>query len=308
MGLGGFFPTNPDLVDILGRTDVDFANFLFWDSKFQDFQVPRFPGPQISRSPEIWPGPSLGRAWAGFLSVSFSVGSLELPRSTCTAPSAKRKDIEVHMSEQKGHLLSCLAMFAAGYGPKTIQRHWDIHQHIILYTLKTYGGILGDIIEAVKPGMPFGHGKAASIPNGLWFMWPRLRLMNIAILWSMFGPTTVCVQEACAGVASQCFTWDANTNVCLFFFKNLVLVVFGRPSTTNVCFSAGSCLHLFVEVSPLCVFVQDTAILRCWQNSWHLPLDSSSYQEFCAASNSSLYYHIGWSLVNIIQTGSKAVK
>ena len=29
MGPGGFFPTNPDLVDILGRTDLDFENFYF---------------------------------------------------------------------------------------------------------------------------------------------------------------------------------------------------------------------------------------------------------------------------------------
>ena len=54
MGPGGFFPTNPDLADILGRTDLDFENFYFWDvldPKFLDFQVPRFP--------EIWPGPGL---------------------------------------------------------------------------------------------------------------------------------------------------------------------------------------------------------------------------------------------------------
>ena len=59
MGPGGFFPTNPDLADILGRADLDFENFHFFDfldSKFLDFQVPRFP--------EIWPGPGLGRAWA----------------------------------------------------------------------------------------------------------------------------------------------------------------------------------------------------------------------------------------------------
>ena len=31
MGLGGFFPTNPDLADILGRTDFDFENFYFFD-------------------------------------------------------------------------------------------------------------------------------------------------------------------------------------------------------------------------------------------------------------------------------------
>ena len=29
MGPGGFFPTNPDLADILGRTDLDFENFYF---------------------------------------------------------------------------------------------------------------------------------------------------------------------------------------------------------------------------------------------------------------------------------------
>ena len=37
MGPGGFFPTNPDLADILGRTDLDFENFnflFFWGPKF----------------------------------------------------------------------------------------------------------------------------------------------------------------------------------------------------------------------------------------------------------------------------------
>ena len=46
MGPGGFFPTNPDLADILGDTDFDFENFYFWD----------FLGSQL--------GPSLGPAWA----------------------------------------------------------------------------------------------------------------------------------------------------------------------------------------------------------------------------------------------------
>ena len=61
MGPGGFFPTNPDLADISGRTDFDFETFYFLDfldPKFPDFQVPDF---QIS---QIWLGPSLGRAWA----------------------------------------------------------------------------------------------------------------------------------------------------------------------------------------------------------------------------------------------------
>ena len=51
------FPTDPDLVDILGGTDVDFENSDFPDfsnPKFLDFQVPRFPKS----------GPALGRAWA----------------------------------------------------------------------------------------------------------------------------------------------------------------------------------------------------------------------------------------------------
>ena len=41
-----FFPTNPDLADILGRMDLDFENFYFFhflDPTFLDFQVPRFP-------------------------------------------------------------------------------------------------------------------------------------------------------------------------------------------------------------------------------------------------------------------------
>ena len=45
-GTGGFFPTNPDLADVLGKTDLDVKNFYFLDlldPKFLDFQVPRFP-------------------------------------------------------------------------------------------------------------------------------------------------------------------------------------------------------------------------------------------------------------------------
>ena len=52
----GFFPTNPDLADILGRTDLNFENFYFFDfldSKFLGFQVPRSPNSQISRSPHL---------------------------------------------------------------------------------------------------------------------------------------------------------------------------------------------------------------------------------------------------------------
>jgi len=59
------FPTNPDLADILGRTDLDFYmfSFSFFDPTFPDFQVPDF---QISRN-LAWAGlgPGLGRAGPG---------------------------------------------------------------------------------------------------------------------------------------------------------------------------------------------------------------------------------------------------
>ena len=64
MGPGGFFPTNPDLADILGDTDFDFENSIFgycWIPNFQisrfqnsglpDFQISGFPDSQIS----TWP-------------------------------------------------------------------------------------------------------------------------------------------------------------------------------------------------------------------------------------------------------------
>ena len=62
-GAGRIFPTNPDLADILVRTDFDFENCYFKDifgSLFLDFQVPRFPD-------QAWVGLGLclGRAWAG---------------------------------------------------------------------------------------------------------------------------------------------------------------------------------------------------------------------------------------------------
>ena len=49
-GQEDFFPTNPDLANILGRTDFDFENFYLFDS----LGVPNF-----------WLGPSLGPpTWA----------------------------------------------------------------------------------------------------------------------------------------------------------------------------------------------------------------------------------------------------
>ena len=63
MGPGGFFPTNPDLADILGDTDFDFENLYFGillDPKFPDFQVLDF---QISRN-LAWASLGPLRAWA----------------------------------------------------------------------------------------------------------------------------------------------------------------------------------------------------------------------------------------------------
>ena len=54
-----FFPANPDLADILGRTDFDFENFYFLDPKFPDIQVPNF---QKSGLGQAWAG--LGPGWA----------------------------------------------------------------------------------------------------------------------------------------------------------------------------------------------------------------------------------------------------
>ena len=62
-GREDFFPTNPDLAHILGRTDLDFEILIFFlfvgpqisgfpgpqISKFLDFQVPRSPNSQISK-------------------------------------------------------------------------------------------------------------------------------------------------------------------------------------------------------------------------------------------------------------------
>ena len=58
-----FVPTNPDLANIFGRTDLDFENVYSWyffGSQCFDFQIPGFP--------EIWkarPGLGFGWAWAG---------------------------------------------------------------------------------------------------------------------------------------------------------------------------------------------------------------------------------------------------
>ena len=64
-GQEDFFPTNPDLADILGRTDFDFENFYFLDFLGSQLGLPAWAqlGPSLGPA---WAqlGPSLGPAWA----------------------------------------------------------------------------------------------------------------------------------------------------------------------------------------------------------------------------------------------------
>ena len=71
-GQEDFFPTNPDLADILGDTDFDFDNVVFGFFGIQNFQISRF---QISKVPEIWLG-GLGRAGPGLGQAGPSLAGL----------------------------------------------------------------------------------------------------------------------------------------------------------------------------------------------------------------------------------------
>ena len=73
MGPRGFFATNPDLADILGRTDFDFENFYFFDFLGPKFLAWAHLGPAWAHphgpglGPPSWAprGPThLGPAWA----------------------------------------------------------------------------------------------------------------------------------------------------------------------------------------------------------------------------------------------------
>ena len=50
-----FFPTNPDLADMLRKTDLDFGNLYFWD-----IFGPKLPDLQTEAWAGLGPGP-----WAG---------------------------------------------------------------------------------------------------------------------------------------------------------------------------------------------------------------------------------------------------
>ena len=70
-GREDLFPANPDLVDILGRTDSDFEILFFWIveskcsgfrgpqiSKIPDFQTPAAPAPDELSDPNLTPLPT----------------------------------------------------------------------------------------------------------------------------------------------------------------------------------------------------------------------------------------------------------
>ena len=78
MGPGGFFPTNPDLADILGRTDFDFENFYFLDFLGPKFLAWAQLGPTWAHlGPGLGP-PTLGPAWAHLVVVEEGVALLFL--------------------------------------------------------------------------------------------------------------------------------------------------------------------------------------------------------------------------------------
>ena len=58
-GQEDFFPTNPDLADILGRTDLDFENFdflIFWTPNFWISRSPDFKNQARARLGLLGPG------------------------------------------------------------------------------------------------------------------------------------------------------------------------------------------------------------------------------------------------------------
>ena len=79
-GARRIFPTNPDLADILGRTDSDFENFYFLD--FFGSQLGPSLGPAWAQlGPSLGPawarlGPSLGPAWARLGPLGWAGGPL----------------------------------------------------------------------------------------------------------------------------------------------------------------------------------------------------------------------------------------
>ena len=98
-GREDLFPTNPDLANILGRTDLIFDNFFFfdfldpnnlnfqvpksqnfWMPRSPDLQIPRIPDFQVPRFPDAAGGAAGGAAGAGRILRSQPDPSPNTPR------------------------------------------------------------------------------------------------------------------------------------------------------------------------------------------------------------------------------------
>ena len=94
MGSGGFFPTNPDLADILGRTDFDFENFYLWD----------FLGPKIL----AWAhplGPHVGPpTWAHVAGLSQRENTLRKGKGILSGPDSQLNVPDSELSSQEPNM------------------------------------------------------------------------------------------------------------------------------------------------------------------------------------------------------------
>ena len=70
-----FFPTNPDLADILGRTDLDLEKFLFFIFWIPNFWISRSPDFQNLAPGQAWEWPGQARRCLMMVRIH---GALEL--------------------------------------------------------------------------------------------------------------------------------------------------------------------------------------------------------------------------------------
>ena len=91
---GGFFPTNPDLADILGRTDLNFEKlhlFDFLDPTFLNFQVPR--------SPNFWISGTLAPTTKANDQTNAAFGDVSSPSENCPDPEGSEVCFPTNVSQ-----------------------------------------------------------------------------------------------------------------------------------------------------------------------------------------------------------------
>ena len=140
-GQEDFVPTNPDLADILGRTDLNFETFVFFvflDPKFLDFQVPRVP--EISRN-LAWA--RLGPSWAG--PGSESTSSLAAPRQPRRTNLRRSKEL----GQDRENPISASPV-------------WGICSEMGPY------GLIGAHIKTGESPMPHGHFQTPADPKQIY--------------------------------------------------------------------------------------------------------------------------------------------